>query len=366
MLVVFLTSCESDKPNIDVPVIERNDTIRFSVTAEDNHLVDIYAKGSNLFIDWGDTEISTDENMNFIANHVYKKAGVYDVKIATTNLTHLYLKSLAYNIIMGDCPKLDSVSISYNKLVTKMNIRSCPKLSYFSIYDLENLESVELIGCPQLKELSIAVAEKLSFLNIRQNRELRSLELYMTGIPNINLSNNPLLEVLDCTQSPLKILKATNNPALKKVLCADNELSEIDLSSAVGLTNLVLKNNQLANLDVSQLVNLTHLDCRSNKLTALNVSYNTSLLELKCANNELTDLDVSKNTVLNVLYCYSNQLQAETLDKIFTELPPAISTPSFSDYNIGFWNNPGSATCTPSIITDKEWAIRTSDTYANR
>ena len=100
--------------------------------------------------------------------------------------------------------------------------------------------------------------------------------------------------------------------------------------------------------------NITHFYCNNNNLTNLDVSNNTALTYLDCYSNQLTSLDVRNNTALTQLDCSSNQLSAAGLNALFEILPERI-IPGGSTINIS--NNPGSATCDPSIATNRGWLV---------
>lgn len=106
---------------------------------------------------------------------------------------------------------------------------------------------------------------------------------------------------------------------------------------------------------------LIYLACAENSLTSLDVSKCTALTGLSCYGNPLTSLDVSKCTVLEYLNCYYNKFSANTLNKIFTDLPQG-KTRQEDDYtwqsSVHIEGNPGTATCNKSIAENKGWEVR--------
>jgi Leucine-rich repeat (LRR) protein len=121
------------------------------------------------------------------------------------------------------------------------------------------------------------------------------------------------------------------------------------------LTHLSCGDNRLTNIDVSNNTALESLYCNDNELTNLNVNNNTALKRLYCNNNQITSLVVNKNTTLTGLHCQLNQMSANALDALFNTLP----TSSFYS-TIYIYGNPGTATCTPSIATEKGWTVNTN------
>lgn len=86
-----------------------------------------------------------------------------------------------------------------------------------------------------------------------------------------------------------------------------------------------------------------------------------ALIGLGCNGDNLTSLDVSKCTALEYLNCYYNKFSANTLNKIFTDLPQG-KTWQEDDYtqqsSVHIEGNPGTATCNKSIAENKGWKVR--------
>jgi hypothetical protein len=106
-------------------------------------------------------------------------------------------------------------------------------------------------------------------------------------------------------------------------------------------------------LDVTGCTGLAYLGCSSNALTALDVTGCTWLSELYCDSNALTALDVTGCTELSELYCDSNALTDVALNTFFDTLPDDGFALIF------VYENPGSATCDPSIATTKGHTVYT-------
>ncbi|MDR0419943.1 MAG: hypothetical protein LBH30_00600 [Prevotellaceae bacterium] len=133
--------------------------------------------------------------------------------------------------------------------------------------------------------------------------------------------------------------------------CYNQQLTALDVSNNTALTYLDCGRNPLGSLNVSNNTALTWLGCFGNQLRSLDVSNNTALTYLDCGRNPLVSLDVSNNTALTWLGCFGNQLDADALNKIFTDLPTVQS----GDIYIN--NNPGIEGCDRSIATVKNWNV---------
>ena len=66
----------------------------------------------------------------------------------------------------------------------------------------------------------------------------------------------------------------------------------------------------------------------------------------------LTSLKNPSGTASAVTIRYSNNLDAAALNQVFTELPPTTQV-----CTLNFTNNPGSATCNPTIATSKGYIV---------
>ena len=129
-------------------------------------------------------------------------------------------------------------------------------------------------------------------LDLSGNKALTLIELYVTDLKTINLSENTQLTSLTIV-----------GPTL---------MSGIDLSTNTELRTLKLDNLGLEELDLTNNTKLTELRCDNNQLEKLDVSMLKRLRTLYCQTNLLTELDLSQNPLLGVsgslIFCYSNPL----------------------------------------------------------
>ena len=114
--------------------------------------------------------------------------------------------------------------------------------------------------------------------------------------------------------------------------------------------------NLLNKLDLSQNVNVRHVTCLHNNIQALDVSKNIKLESLATNENPISALDVSANTVLQSVIIHKNNFSATGLNNLFKTLH-ANPVPA-GVKSMLYLNNPGTATCDPSIYTSKGWASK--------
>jgi hypothetical protein len=190
----------------------------------------------------------------------------------------------------------------------------------------------------------------------------RTIKIYGKNITDLYCSNNQLTSLdvskntemtyLDCGKNLLTSLDVSNNNVLTNLLCYGNKLTSLNVSNNAILRLLHCGGNQLKSLDVSNAI-LKELHCSHNQLASLDVSGNTTLEILYCPVNSLTSLDVSNNIVLLSLFCGYNKLSDNALDALFGTL----HNHSIEGKGIVINDNPGTATCIPSIAENKGWRV---------
>lgn len=137
---------------------------------------------------------------------------------------------------------------------------------------------------------------------------LRRLVCSGNNIPQIDLSNNVLLETFIANGCGLKLLDVSKNNRLAHLECNNNLLYTIDLKNNPDLLYLDVSKNKMAAIDVSKCTQLRQFNCAGNALTNLDVSDNNELRIIDCSNNKLTALLFAQNTALDNINCSNNRL----------------------------------------------------------
>jgi len=170
--------------------------------------------------------------------------------------------------------------------------------------------------------------------------------------------------------------------ALIELQASGNVLTSASLSGLSSLTFLELNGNDLVTLNLAGLTAIQKLNCSQNTISSLNVSGLNQLQSLRCNQNNLTSLDVSGLPSLTSILCASNSLtslRAEGVElsyindyyyyyqygSIFSgnDLDTAAIDQFFNDLEetdagiLDVSNNPGSATCDPTIATAKGYVV---------
>lgn len=282
-----------------------------------------------------------------------------DLAAAASTLVSLNVASnLLTQLDLAGCSSLVDLSCSSNQL-TALNLDDCVALVSFDGDSNVNLAALDFSNCPLVQGIG-ALGCDLTSLVLDGCADLQMLSAAGNDLTSLDLS--------DCV-------------ALGNLDIADNNLSSIDLSANIALTSVTIGQNPMLSLDLHDHAVLEQLDCSFGQLTSLNVLGCTALSLLNCTANYLTSLDISGGVggatgvclqaTLNALtslralntrvagtyYPYSvdissNQLDGAALDQFYTDL---LSAAGYTLVNI--YDNPGVATDTPSIATNKGYTI---------
>jgi len=243
----------------------------------------------------------------------------------------------------------DGANFSSNPTLVSLNFSGCTSLTSFAIntYDLDLLTSVDLSGCTSLDSssasLNLSSCPSLTSVNLSGCTSLVSLGRlnfrYTSPIQTLNLSNCTSLEtfiISDASRTYSFVsLDFSGCSALLNINLNDESdlfpsLETINVTGCSALTDLSFLNSIVSSIDISDCVLLTSI-AGSTSLTGLNASGLTALDFVSVSNNLFTD------TALNSL---------------FTSLEIAVSPGA-----IFITNNPGSATCDPTIAEAKGWTV---------
>ncbi len=189
---------------------------------------------------------------------------------------------------------------------------SCLYNDAYSLVGIEKFTNlIRLIWDPDASGQGAARGNLLE-LDLRSNKELKSVTVRHTRMRELYVSYLSNLTWLDCTDNALHGPTLSGLTSLANLLLYDNLLTNINVSAIPNLDYLDVGKNVLQTLDVSWNTSLRYLYCDDNNLESLDVSTLTAMTDLRCGGNPFTTLDLSKNTALSWLSCPNNCL--DTLD----------------------------------------------------
>ena len=151
-----------------------------------------------------------------------------------------------------DCHRnqLDSLDITNNAELTFLK---CGMNTSLKKLDVSNNSLLEQLYCN---------SNGLYSIDVSNNTQLRRLNMCFNYLTTLDVSNNLLLTYLHagCNSMELTSLDVSNNTLLETLHVCCN-LSSLDLSNNINLKSLNLWGNELTTLDVSNNTLLEYLDC---------------------------------------------------------------------------------------------------------
>jgi hypothetical protein len=248
----------------------------------------------------------------------------YLAAVLTTTMSNMQTLNLSgsrfTSFSLGDCPQLQTLTLSLNPQLTSLVIGDCPQLEKLNLSFCSALTSLTVGDCPQLETLWLnntrLSAENISHI-IQRLPQLQKLDASHTRQPtSFSLDNCPRLQILNLSENrQLTSLSLNNCLQLKRLILNNTSLS------AENISDIIQRLPQLQRLDLSynrQLTSLTIGDCP--QLQILNLSENRQLTSLTLGNcPQLQTLELSDNPKLTSL-TLGNCPQLERVELVYTEL----------------------------------------------
>ncbi len=142
-------------------------------------------------------------------------------------------------LFLEDTNGIINLDVSQNKLLKVLFLSNTGVSGFIDLSGNTELESVDVI------------MSGIGGLNVTNCKKLKSLNLNMSGINSLDVSQNPLLEYLDVSDTTIPTLDITQNPNLKTLIAERLfEVSEVDLSKNSQLNYLMLSGDNLTYLNL--------------------------------------------------------------------------------------------------------------------
>lgn len=252
---------------------------------------------------------------------------------------------------LGD-PTSMGDGIANNDLVTTANISSVITLNVINlgISDLTGIEDFAgllVLNCMDNALTSLDVnlntnlqalvcsGNMLSSLTIGTKNALGQLYCQDNNLTSVDLTGLPSITILDVSNnSGLTNLNIGSNTVLERLTTSSSPIGTLNLSSNIFIRFLFIDDSGLTTLDVSGNTFIQDIDVRNNMLTSLDLSASNLLFNsVLCDNNNLTELNVKngRNTfVTNAEFsALNNSLTCITVDDV------AYSTSNWSNIDGG-------------------------------
>ncbi len=241
-------------------------------------------------------------------------------------------------VTIGNNPKLWHLSLYDDKLLEKVDASNLPALTNLNIYSNPKMTSANTTNSPNIKNINALYSKSLTNIDgLSENTELEvfwaahsKIESYdfskMTKLRNVNLASSAVKEIkgLSAAGANLKELQLSITHISSLDVSNNPELQKIDVYGVKELTKLDVTNNtKLISLRTSLASNIRELK----------LGDNTELQELLVSHNKLTALDIRKFQKLTKLFAGSQspngflanivvtmtQAQKDKFGDIFTE-----------------------------------------------
>jgi len=197
---------------------------------------------------------------------------------SNTNLTYLYCGTNQLTTLdLSNNTALTNLDCSYNQL-TSLDVSNNPNLTGLTA-DNNTLTNIDLSNNPNL-------------INVRlDNNLLNLLDLSYQDIQYLNCRNNQITDLI------------IDSDSLNELFCGNNPISFFDATQHINLEMLEIFNTGLFNIDLSQNQYLWYLSIGSNPdLWSLDLSNNYFLEHLDLYSNSLSNLDMRNGNNQNISY----------------------------------------------------------------
>lgn len=275
------------------------------------------------------------ENLDDTNQYTWKDGRLVEIKWISKWEYDTTDYNLSEDISFNDLTALETIDCRGNHNLTAIEVSGCTALKTLDIVltgisdlDLENNAALETLACSQcpinnldisknvkLKMLDIEVT-RISNLNLEKNVALQKLNCSCTEISDLDVSHNLGLEELDCSCIPINYLDVSHNPELKELECDETQIKNLDVSKLANLQSLSCNNLEIESLDLSSNKKLEELSFDfCEHISNIDLSNNVMLREVSCAYSSINALDVSKNVALEKLDCYNTNIQSLDVSK---------------------------------------------------
>jgi len=165
----------------------------------------------------------------------------------------------------------------------------------------------DLTGIEYLTELRKLDAEfsMIETIDVSKNTKLEELNISLTYVEEIDLSNCPELKVFDAQETYITNVDFSNNKKLEEINLIACEIEELNLDGLTELKKIKADKMPVTSLDLSDNAKLESLSLIGAKnLAALNLSNNTALKTLDISGTAITELSLANNTALEEFKSY--------------------------------------------------------------
>lgn len=229
---------------------------------------------------------------------------------------------LDHSVLIANIQNIDSLTISSSKKDTIKSIKGIEAFKKLRILDCvgNDLNDLDFSSNTLLEKLDCSRNEKLKKLVISNNLNLKYLSIGSgtishNGVPNIlyidfDISRNIKLDHFTAWMTYIPKIDFSLNPLLRSVTIKACKSEEINISKNNKLEFICIESNHsLKSLDFKNKPNLEFVFCDRNAIEKIDIIENENLTWFTCNNNKITEIVFPVNSKLETVSCNTNLIK---------------------------------------------------------
>jgi hypothetical protein len=267
------------------------------------------------------------------------------------------------------CSNIDDIQIGVNG---GADVSGCGNLILFSMNENTGEFDIDFTGCTSLISITIYNSNitNTDFLDTLPDKSLvSSIALFDNNITTVDFTDFTNLGSLDLSNNSITNIDfldtISNKSFLQELYIYNNDITTADFTDFTNIYLLEISNNaNLSSLILNSSV-LSDISANETALTSLDLSSSLMYNNIRLSDCNISTLIIANGTAndnsKSIYEINNNNLSTESLDAFFTALGSATLNKKSKKAppSINVQNNPGSATCDPTIATAKGWGVYT-------
>ena len=226
---------------------------------------------------------------------------------------------LDHSVLIANIENIDSLTISSTKKDTIKSIKGIEAFKKIRILDCvgNDIKELDFSGNLLLEKLDCSRNENLKKIVTFNNLNLKKLyigsgTISHNGVPNVlyidfNISRNIKLEHFNAWMTYIPKIDFSLNPLLNSVTIEACKSEEINILKNNKLEFIrVESNHSLKSLEFKNKPNLEFVFCDSNAIEKVDILENENLTWFTCNNNKITEIVFPVNSKLETVSCNTN------------------------------------------------------------
>lgn len=164
---------------------------------------------------------------------------------------------------------------------------------------------IDISECPNLKNISLLNVQ-ITEIDLSNNPLLEEFKMYNVPITHIDFSQNPNLKIVDLSNTDsISEIDFSNNSVLEDVTLDGNSINQINLSQNQSLKKAAIRSNQLSEIDFSNNILIEVVGLSNCPITQIDLTQNTKLKSFSMRESLITEIDFSNNPLIESIDLYN-------------------------------------------------------------